>query len=94
MREGNIFSLFTLVAVGGGYPIPGLDRRAPHPADRGVTPFQVQMRVPHPRSRQEVPHPADGPNPIPGLDRRYPIPGLDRDEEYLILLTGGTPSRS
>ena len=46
MREGNIFSLFTLAGGGGlcprsrkggggRYLIPGLDKGLPHPADRG-----------------------------------------------------------
>ena len=61
MREGNIFSLFTL--VGGGYPIPGLGggRGTQSQVWVGGTPSQVWV----------------GGYPISGLGGGYPITDLD-----------------
>ena len=59
MREGNIFSLFTLAGGGvvpipgldgRGYPNPDLDREVPHPADGGYPIPGLDRGVPHPRS--------------------------------------------
>ena len=74
MREGNIFSLFTLAGGGEGYPISGLDGGGvPHYSSRwGDTPSQVQTGgypilltggVPHPRS-QWVPPSAEWGTPL------------------------------
>ena len=68
MREGNSFSLSTLVE-GGGYPIPDLDGEVPHSAEGGTpskirmgsTPSQVWMAgYPIPDLDGEVPHSAEG----------------------------------
>ena len=85
MREGNIFSLFTL--AGGGYPIPGPDGRVHHPADgeggttsmvwRGGYPVPGPDRgVPCPRSGWGVPHPADG--EVPPSKIRMGVPPCPR----------------
>ena len=79
MREGNTFSLSTLV---GAYPVPGPDGEGGgeicHPrSGQGGTPSQVQM----------------GRYPIPGLDwGGYPIQGLDGG--YPTLLMGVPHPRS
>ena len=107
MREGNIFSLFTLAGWGGGqggkYPIPGQDKGVslpgpdgegvPHPADRvGYAIPGMDGEVSHPRS--------GGGYPIPGLDGGVPNPRSRQGEYpipgldggvYPILLMGGTP---
>ena len=73
MREGNIFSLFTLsgegvpcprFGLGGGNPIPGVEGGYPIPGmDRG--------------GGYPIPD-VDGGYPIPGPDGGgYPIPGVD-----------------
>ena len=77
MKEGNIFSLFTLgrggyphLADGGGTPFPGQDRRGyPHPADRGTPSFLTEGGTPFP-GRGRV-------TPFQVRTGEYPIPGQD-----------------
>ena len=74
MGEGTVFGLSVHTSTGGGLP---------HIRSRwGGTPLQVQVGVPHFRSRLGVPHPSS---------RGYSIP--DRGKGYPILLMGGTPSQ-
>ena len=87
MREGNIFSLFTL--SGGRYPVSGLDGVVHHPRSRwGCTPSQVQMGVvPHPRSRWGY--------LIPGLDGGIPHPRSGQGvPPSKIRMEGTPPSKS
>ena len=68
MREGNSFSLFTL--VGRGVPRPRSGWGVPHPRSR--------RGLLHPRSRWAVPHPRSGQGKYPILlTGGYPIPGPD-----------------
>ena len=96
--EGTVFSLAVHTSTGGGggvYPIPGLDRRVPHPGDQGGypipglgggAPHAADWGVPHPRSRWGQGTPSQvqvgAGYPIPGTGGEVPHPG---DGGYPIL---------
>ena len=86
MKEGNVFSLFTLCGGRGVVPIPGPDGRypillmergergLPHPRSRlGVPHARSGWGVPLSRSRQRVPYPRFGWGVTHPADRGYPV---------------------